>query len=73
MTSGTTSRGEHGTILLLWDIDRTLIYVGEVDRTAYREAFEEVELSRPAHAVAVGGSATSLRLSRVRPVGPVSD
>lgn len=47
MTPGSTSRGEHGTILLLWDIDRTLLYVGEVDRTAYREAFEEV-VGRPA-------------------------
>ncbi|MBE1876977.1 HAD family hydrolase [Myceligenerans pegani] len=42
-----TARGEHGTILLLWDIDRTLLYVGEVDRTAYREAFEKV-VGRPA-------------------------
>ncbi|MBL0887186.1 HAD family hydrolase [Myceligenerans indicum] len=47
MNSSSTSRGEHGKVLLLWDIDRTLIYVGEVDRTAYREAFEEV-VGRPA-------------------------
>lgn len=47
MTSSSTARGEHGNILVLWDIDRTLIYVGEVDRTAYREAFEEV-VGRPA-------------------------
>ncbi|GAA1848398.1 HAD family hydrolase [Myceligenerans crystallogenes] len=50
MTPGSTSRGElddHGKILLLWDIDRTLIYVGEVDRAVYREAFQEV-VGRPA-------------------------
>ncbi|MGW0885358.1 HAD family hydrolase [Streptomyces sp. NPDC002671] len=28
--------------LVLWDIDRTLLYVGEVDRRVYRETFEEV-------------------------------
>ncbi|GHC74194.1 hypothetical protein RFN57_25570 [Streptomyces violaceochromogenes] len=28
--------------LVLWDIDRTLLYVGEVDRQVYRETFEEV-------------------------------
>ncbi|MGW4896015.1 HAD family hydrolase [Kitasatospora sp. NPDC004240] len=31
-----------GTVLVLWDIDRTLVYVGETDRAVYREAFREV-------------------------------
>ncbi|MGW2397163.1 HAD family hydrolase [Kitasatospora sp. NPDC001664] len=30
------------TVLVLWDIDRTLVYVGETDRAVYREAFREV-------------------------------
>ncbi|MFJ2405847.1 HAD family hydrolase [Streptomyces xanthochromogenes] len=29
-------------ILVLWDIDRTLLYVGDTDRTVYRETFREV-------------------------------
>ncbi|MFB8201927.1 HAD family hydrolase [Kitasatospora purpeofusca] len=29
-------------VLVLWDIDRTLVYVGETDRAVYREAFREV-------------------------------
>ncbi|PSJ28469.1 phosphoglycolate phosphatase [Streptosporangium nondiastaticum] len=29
-------------ILVLWDIDRTLLYVGDTDRLVYREIFEEV-------------------------------
>lgn len=50
MTTGSTSRDAPeapGRILVLWDIDRTLLYVGEVDRTVYREVFEEV-VGRPA-------------------------
>ncbi|MFE4514695.1 HAD family hydrolase [Kitasatospora sp. NPDC056783] len=30
------------TVLVLWDIDRTLVYVGETDRAVYREAFRQV-------------------------------
>ncbi|MFJ8476426.1 HAD family hydrolase [Kitasatospora sp. NPDC094011] len=30
------------TVLVLWDIDRTLVYVGETDRAVYREAFRRV-------------------------------
>ncbi|MFB7908376.1 HAD family hydrolase [Kitasatospora purpeofusca] len=30
------------TVLVLWDVDRTLVYVGETDRTVYREAFRQV-------------------------------
>ncbi|AXG80844.1 HAD family hydrolase [Streptomyces paludis] len=29
-------------ILVLWDIDRTLLYVGDIDRLVYREVFESV-------------------------------
>ncbi|MFD6182013.1 HAD family hydrolase [Streptomyces goshikiensis] len=29
-------------ILVLWDIDRTLLYVGETDRAVYREVFRQV-------------------------------
>ncbi|MFI1226235.1 MULTISPECIES: HAD family hydrolase [unclassified Streptomyces] len=36
--------------LVLWDIDRTLLYVGNTDRLVYRETFQEV----------VGRAATSL-------------
>jgi phosphoglycolate phosphatase-like HAD superfamily hydrolase len=30
------------SVLVLWDIDRTLVYVGETDRAVYREAFRRV-------------------------------
>ncbi|MFG2918322.1 haloacid dehalogenase-like hydrolase [Kitasatospora sp. NPDC048298] len=30
------------TVLVLWDVDRTLVYVGETDRAVYREAFRQV-------------------------------
>ncbi|MFD0404704.1 haloacid dehalogenase-like hydrolase [Kitasatospora sp. NPDC127116] len=30
------------TVLVLWDIDRTLVYVGETDRAVYRAAFRQV-------------------------------
>ncbi|MFD9503094.1 HAD family hydrolase [Streptomyces sp. NPDC060035] len=29
-------------VLVLWDIDRTLLYVGDIDRQVYRETFYEV-------------------------------
>ncbi|MFJ3790792.1 HAD family hydrolase [Kitasatospora sp. NPDC090091] len=35
-------------VLVLWDIDRTLLYVGETDRAVYREAFTEVVGHEPA-------------------------
>lgn len=34
-------------VLVLWDIDRTLLYVGDIDRQVYRETFAEV-VGRPA-------------------------
>ncbi|MEE1763626.1 HAD family hydrolase [Streptomyces sp. SP18BB07] len=33
---------EAGPPLVLWDIDRTLLYVGEIDRQVYRETFAEI-------------------------------
>ncbi|MFC9328617.1 HAD family hydrolase [Kitasatospora sp. NPDC057015] len=30
------------TALVLWDVDRTLLYVGDTDRAVYREAFRDV-------------------------------
>ncbi|WP_435246798.1 hypothetical protein [Streptomyces sp. NRRL F-5630] len=34
-------------ILVLWDIDRTLLYAGDTDRLVYREVFRTV-VGRPA-------------------------
>lgn len=42
MTHRSTPRGAADGTLVLWDIDRTLLYVGEVDRLVYREAFAQV-------------------------------
>ncbi|MDV6288043.1 hypothetical protein R2F25_09210 [Streptomyces sp. UP1A-1] len=30
------------TILVLWDIDRTLVYTGDIDRRVYKETFTSV-------------------------------
>lgn len=35
--------------LVLWDVDRTLLYVGEIDRQVCREVFERL-VGRPAEA-----------------------
>ena len=47
---------------MLWDIDRTLVYVGEVDRTAYREAFVEV-VGRPAERLPAKGTGVTMPLA----------
>jgi phosphoglycolate phosphatase-like HAD superfamily hydrolase len=47
---------------VLWDIDRTLVYVGEVDRTAYREAFAEV-VGRPAERLPAKGTGVTMPLA----------
>lgn len=47
---------------MLWDIDRTLVYVGEVDRTAYREAFAEV-VGRPAERLPAKGTGVTMPLA----------
>ncbi|WP_125773102.1 HAD family hydrolase [Antribacter gilvus] len=46
-------------VLVLWDIDRTLLYVGEVDRQAYREAFAEV-VGRPAERLPARGTGVTM-------------
>lgn len=61
MTPPGTSRGAVRA-LLLWDIDRTLVYVGEVDRTAYREAFAEV-VGRPAERLPERGTGVTMPLA----------
>ncbi|MCP2263522.1 HAD family hydrolase [Promicromonospora thailandica] len=60
MTAAATSRGARA--LVLWDIDRTLVYVGEVDRTAYREAFAEV-VGRPAERLPARGTGMTMPLA----------
>lgn len=61
MTQPATSRGATRA-LVLWDIDRTLVYVGEVDRTAYREAFAEV-VGRPAERLPARGTGVTMPLA----------
>lgn len=61
MTAPATSRGA-ARALVLWDIDRTLVYVGEVDRTAYREAFAEV-VGRPAERLPAKGTGVTMPLA----------
>jgi phosphoglycolate phosphatase len=54
--------GGDARALVLWDIDRTLVYVGEVDRTAYREAFAEV-VGRPAERLPAKGTGVTMPLA----------
>jgi phosphoglycolate phosphatase-like HAD superfamily hydrolase len=61
VTAPVTSRGD-ARVLVLWDIDRTLVYVGEVDRTAYREAFAEV-VGRPAERLPAKGTGVTMPLA----------
>lgn len=61
MTAPVTSGGD-ARALVLWDIDRTLVYVGEVDRTAYREAFAEV-VGRPAERLPAKGTGVTMPLA----------
>jgi phosphoglycolate phosphatase len=61
VTAPVTSRGA-ARVLVLWDIDRTLVYVGEVDRTAYREAFAEV-VGRPAERLPAKGTGVTMPLA----------
>ncbi|MEJ8650774.1 haloacid dehalogenase-like hydrolase [Streptomyces sp. MS1.AVA.3] len=48
--------------LVLWDIDRTLLYVGNVDRQVYREAFLEV-VGRPAEQLPARGTGATMPLA----------
>lgn len=48
--------------LVLWDIDRTLLYAGNVDRQVYREAFLEV-VGRPAERLPARGTGVTMPLA----------
>ncbi|MFI1015533.1 HAD family hydrolase [Streptomyces sp. NPDC020965] len=45
-------------ILVLWDIDRTLLYVGDIDRLVYRTVFEKVVGHAPGRLPAKGTGVT---------------
>ncbi|MFF4827507.1 HAD family hydrolase [Streptomyces sp. NPDC001212] len=49
-------------ILVLWDIDRTLLYTGDTDRLVYRELFEEV-VGRPAERLPARGTGVTMPLA----------
>jgi phosphoglycolate phosphatase-like HAD superfamily hydrolase len=49
-------------ILVLWDIDRTLVYTGDTDRRVYRELFEDV-VGRPADALPERGTGVTMPLA----------
>ncbi|MFI2369952.1 HAD family hydrolase [Streptomyces sp. NPDC018833] len=48
--------------LVLWDIDRTLLYVGDIDRQVYRETFAEV-VGRPAERLPARGTGVTMPLA----------
>ncbi|MDX3224509.1 HAD family hydrolase [Streptomyces sp. ME19-01-6] len=48
--------------LVLWDIDRTLLYVGDIDRQVYREAFAEI-VGRPAERLPARGTGVTMPLA----------
>ena len=50
------------SVLVLWDIDRTLLYVGDIDRQVYREAFAEV-VGRPAVNLPARGTGVTMPLA----------
>ncbi|MFP8884630.1 HAD family hydrolase [Streptomyces mangrovi] len=50
------------SVLVLWDIDRTLLYVGNIDRQVYREAFAEV-VGRPAERLPARGTGVTMPLA----------
>ncbi|KUO22196.1 phosphoglycolate phosphatase [Streptomyces dysideae] len=49
-------------MLVLWDIDRTLLYVGDVDRQVYRETFAEI-VGRPAERLPARGTGVTMPLA----------
>ncbi|MET8695297.1 haloacid dehalogenase-like hydrolase [Streptomyces bauhiniae] len=49
-------------ILVLWDIDRTLLYTGDIDRRVYRELFEEV-VGRRAERLPARGTGVTMPLA----------
>ncbi|WP_181801412.1 HAD family hydrolase [Streptomyces shenzhenensis] len=48
--------------LVLWDIDRTLLYVGDIDRQVYRETFTEI-VGRPAERLPARGTGVTMPLA----------
>ncbi|MFG2370448.1 HAD family hydrolase [Streptomyces sp. NPDC048504] len=48
--------------LVLWDIDRTLLYVGEIDRQVYRETFTEI-VGRPPERLPARGIGVTMPLA----------
>lgn len=53
---------ETPTTLVLWDIDRTLVYVGDIDRQVYRETFAEI-IGRPAERLPARGTGVTMPLA----------
>ncbi|MER6011539.1 HAD family hydrolase [Streptomyces bluensis] len=49
-------------ILVLWDIDRTLLYVGDIDRQVYRDTFAEI-VGRPAERLPARGTGVTMPLA----------
>ncbi|MFB7114020.1 HAD family hydrolase [Streptomyces sp. NPDC056291] len=49
-------------ILVLWDIDRTLLYVGDIDRQVYRETFADI-VGRPAEHLPARGTGVTMPLA----------
>ncbi|MFI5751177.1 HAD family hydrolase [Streptomyces sp. NPDC051644] len=49
-------------ILVLWDVDRTLLYVGETDRLVYREVFREI-VGRDAQTLPARGTGVTMPLA----------
>jgi phosphoglycolate phosphatase-like HAD superfamily hydrolase len=49
-------------ILVLWDIDRTLLYTGDIDRRVYREVFADV-VGRPATTLPARGTGVTMPMA----------
>ncbi|WP_432114719.1 HAD family hydrolase [Streptomyces sp. S1] len=49
-------------ILVLWDIDRTLVYTGDIDRRVYKETFTSV-VGRPPAALPARGTGVTMPLA----------
>ncbi|MGW3692439.1 HAD family hydrolase [Streptomyces sp. NPDC005149] len=49
-------------ILVLWDIDRTLVYTGDIDRRVYKETFTSV-VGRPPTALPARGTGVTMPLA----------
>lgn len=56
------NESEEQQTLILWDIDRTLLYVGDIDRQVYRETFAEV-VGRPAERLPARGTGVTMPLA----------